>query len=305
MKRFFSSFLTFSVLTVVALTVISKANISAQEIKHKFIALGESRNQILLINENQPEQNQNIPLDDKARGLELINTQNGALTVLTGLFNGGYLEIDCNHPEHRKFVLDSRWAGNTVTAIRLTDGNTLLGVDAPTTVFYLLDSNGNELKKFDFPDKHAIRSISQTSEGTILFGCNKNHLIEMDLEGKILRDQVIPEAEYIYHAIERSNGNRLVSCGFGASVLELNRDGEIVKRWGKTDKHPEELGLCFFASVQELENGHIVVCNWTGHEPNDSEKGVQIIEFDQDNNIVWTWHNAQLAGTLHHVLILE
>jgi hypothetical protein len=47
------------------------------------------------------------------------------------------------------------------------------------------------------------------------------------------------------------------------------------------------------------------MCNWTGHDPSDSTKAPQIIEFDRTGKLLWSWHDPILAGTLHGVVILD
>ncbi|MCX6923019.1 MAG: hypothetical protein NT154_07400, partial [Verrucomicrobia bacterium] len=41
------------------------------------------------------------------------------------------------------------------------------------------------------------------------------------------------------------------------------------------------------------------------HDPNDSSKAPQLIEFDSAGKLVWSWHNPTLAGTIHGVLVLD
>jgi hypothetical protein len=59
------------------------------------------------------------------------------------------------------------------------------------------------------------------------------------------------------------------------------------------------------SQFQTLKNGHLVVATWTGHGANDSEKGQQVVEFDSNGHVVWTWHDPKLAGSIHGVIILD
>jgi hypothetical protein len=63
--------------------------------------------------------------------------------------------------------------------------------------------------------------------------------------------------------------------------------------------------LIFFAGFQVLKNGHLVVSNWTGHGANDSVKGHQVLEFDADGRLLWSWHDPALAGSIHGVIVLD
>ena len=48
-----------------------------------------------------------------------------------------------------------------------------------------------------------------------------------------------------------------------------------------------------------------MICNWTGHDPQDSNKGVQIVQYSQAGQLVWKWHDPARAGSINGVLVLE
>jgi len=80
----------------------------------------------------------------------------------------------------------------------------------------------------------------------------------------------------------------------------------IVKRLGaKTPEEGRSLGYHFFGAFQVLANGNIVVCNWTGHGPNDGAKGVQIVEYNPAGELVWKWHDPKRAGSINGVIVLD
>jgi hypothetical protein len=74
---------------------------------------------------------------------------------------------------------------------------------------------------------------------------------------------------------------------------------------GKQSPQGQLLGYHFFGAMQVLNNGHLVVCNWTGHGPQDSAKGTQILEFDRSGQVVWKWHDPVRAGSINGVIILD
>lgn len=104
--------------------------------------------------------------------------------------------------------------------------------------------------------------------------------------------------------LERPNKNLLVADGYGAAIEEVDAANKTVRKLGGKPGTPGLL-MNFFAGFQVLGNGHIVVCNWTGHGPQDSDKAPQILEFDKDGTLVWKWHDPHRAGTIHGVIVLD
>ncbi len=54
-----------------------------------------------------------------------------------------------------------------------------------------------------------------------------------------------------------------------------------------------------------LPGGHTVTTTWNGHGADDSRTGPQLIEFDEQGEIVWQWHDPERAGSLLSVLVLD
>ncbi|MFQ3242376.1 MAG: hypothetical protein ACI9A1_001168 [Lentimonas sp.] len=61
----------------------------------------------------------------------------------------------------------------------------------------------------------------------------------------------------------------------------------------------------FFSRPFELNNGNIVASHWTGHGQDDSEKGPQLLEFNPEGEVVWSWHDPERGGTIHGVIMLD
>jgi hypothetical protein len=110
--------------------------------------------------------------------------------------------------------------------------------------------------------------------------------------------------KHMYQVLERPDGHLLAAGGYGAFVVELDAQGKVVRKWGGRPG-PKDIGFNFFAGFQVLKNGHLVVSNWTGHGANDSAKGHQVLEFDADGKLLWSWHDPALAGTIHGVIVLD
>jgi len=273
--------------------------LSAEEIKHRFLALDESRFQILYVDQFDSSKSWTIKVPAGNRDLQFIDGK-----IIIGLAAGGFQEYDFSTQKMLREVVDSKYKAGSVTAYRLADGRTLLASDQTPIRMTMLNAEGKELSTTVFPNTQTVRCVRMTPRGTILFGCNENHVIEGTLDGRVIRNIEIPNAKHVYMVKELPNGNLLATAGYGGFLVELDKTGQIVRTiGGKSELN--DVGINFFASVEILKNGNVLIANWTGHGANDSEKGVQILEYAPCGNIVWRWHDAESAGSIHNAVILE
>ena len=286
--------------TIVALFlwVVFVGFLSAAELRHRFLALDESRFQILYVDQFDSTKNWTFKVAG-SRDMQLVDGK-----IVIGLFAGGFGEYDFVTQKKLREVVDPKYKAGSVTAYRLDDGRTLLASDQSPIRITMLDTEGKELSTTVFPNTSTVRCARMTPRGTVLFGCNGNHVIEGTLDGTVLRDIEIPDARHVYMVKELPNGNLLAAGGYAGFFVELDKTGKILRKIGGKPG-PEGIGINFFASVDVLKNGNFLVANWTGHGANDSEKGVQILEYDPEGNIVWRWHNAEAAGSIHNAVAVE
>ena len=54
-----------------------------------------------------------------------------------------------------------------------------------------------------------------------------------------------------------------------------------------------------------LANGHVYVCNWTGHGWNDSKRGRQVLEFDGNGKVVWHLDDWEMFGSISGIDVIE
>jgi hypothetical protein len=288
-----------NILTTLVLGIVFAGVLSAQEIKHRFLALDESRYQILYVDQFDPSKNWTIKIPAGNRDLQLIGGK-----MIIGLAAGGFQEYDFATQKMLREVIDPKYKAGSVTAYRLPDGRTLLASDQAPIRITMLDAEGKELSTAVFPNTQTVRCVRMTPRGTVLFGCNDNHVIEGTLDGTVIRDITIPDAKHVYMVKELPNGNLLATAGYGGFLAELDKTGKIVRKIGGKPE-PNSIGINFFASVEVLKSGNFLIANWTGHGANDSEKGVQILEYDTTGKIVWQWHDATSAGSIHNAVVAE
>ncbi|MDR2704968.1 MAG: hypothetical protein LBC02_04235 [Planctomycetaceae bacterium] len=276
--------------------------VAAEPIRHKMLLLDESRSQLLYVDQNDSNQSWKLDIEGgPAWGIQLIGN-NRILVAMPK--KGGFREYDLTSRKVVRECFNSvRYAG-TMSAVRFPDGRTVLGCDRGYVRFFLLDADGRENTAWEFPDLKIIRQIRRTSRNTLLFGSNSDKCYEITIEGKIVREFQLPGAKHNYQVTELPNGNWLIAAGYGCFLAEVDRENQVVRRWGGQPA-PTGLHYIFMSQFQILKNGNIVVATWTGHGANDSEKGQQVVEFDPTGHVVWTWHDPKLAGSIHGVIILD
>lgn len=272
---------------------------AAPPMKHRFLAEDESRSQLLLVDTAHPENNRAIKFPERYRDLQLVGQERVLLNT-----SQGFREYDLRTGEMAREVKDAKFAG-CFTARRLPDGRTVLGGNRPDGVFFFeLGADDRVLRSAVFPTLNTLRTVRFTPRGTLLFGAGGERIVEADLDGKILRTVTVPGAKHTYHVVEKRDGNWLAATGYGFSIVEIDRAGAVVRRWGGAPA-PDGLWLYFFAGFQVLKNGHLVVCNWTGHGADDSAKAPQLLEYAPDGKLVGQWHDPKMAGSLHGIIVLD
>ena len=273
---------------------------TAQTIQHEFIAIDEGHATLLHINERDQSKNWLVPIGQPAaRDMQLI----GGNRILIG-HHHGYTEFDITLGRVSK---EFKSLTGVTAARRQANGNTLIaGVDMVGTKgvgILELDENDREVRRTIFPGDY-VRLIRQTEQGTYLMSCN-DRIREGSPEGKYLREFPVDGFYHAWKSLRLPNGNLMVTAGYGAFVVELNATGKIVRKFGGKEQVPERVHPFFYAMFQLLPNGNIVLANWQGHGPDHGHSGVQLLEFDPGDKIVWTWSKPDLISSLQGVLVLD
>jgi hypothetical protein len=273
---------------------------NASAIQHEFVAIDEGLGTLLHIDERDPSRDWRVDIGHpEARDMQLA----GNHRVLIG-HHHGYTEFDI--ATGRRVCELNRFEGVTA-ARRQPNGHTLLaGVNlcGVTGVVVLeLDGASREVHRAVFPGDY-VRLIRQTRTGTYLMCCN-DRIREGSREGVYLREFPVEGFYHAWKALRLSDGNLLVSAGYGAFLVELDPDGKVLRRFGGKGEVPESVHPFFYAMFQLLRNGHIVLANWQGHGPGHGHSGVQLLEFNPAGQIVWTWSRADLISSLQGVVVLD
>jgi len=283
---------------LVAVVALGAARAAAEEpVRHRFLALDESRSQLHYVDQLQTGQDWTLQLPGRTRDLQLV----GGHRVLLSTGNGCQ-EYDLRTRELVKEVADPRFEG-TLSVRRLATGHTIICCAGGKKLFEL-DPGGQVIREATFPAVELTRLVRLTPEGTVLMGATEDKLIEVALDGRIIREMKVPGARCVYQALRLPDGRLLVATGYSATVEELAAAGQRVWKAGGLPA-PEGMYFLFFAGFQVLPSGDVVVSTWTGHGADDSRKGPQLVQFNRAGDIVWQWHDPERAGSIHGVIVMD
>jgi hypothetical protein len=177
----------------------------------------------------------------------------------------------------------------------------------------LLGATGVVLAELDAQDRVVqqrtlagdyVRLIRETSAGTLLMMCN-TCIRETDLTGTTLRELGVEGFLHAWKAVRRPDGHIIASAGYGAFLVELDPAGREVRRWGTKERVPAAVRPFFYAMLQLLPSGDVVVANWQDHGPGHGNSGVQLLQFNPAGAIVWQWSDAKLISSLQGLLVLD
>ena len=276
------------------------AGCRAAEIRHDFLAIDEGLGQLLHVDERAPGHDWITPIGHPAaRDMQLV----GVGRVLIG-HDAGYTEFEI---ATGKIVRTFAPYKGVTSARRLANGHTLIvgaGLAGEKGVVVLeVDATGAVGRKTVFPGNY-VRLLRETSASTWLM-MNDTLIREGRTDGAILHEWTVPGFRHAWKAVRLANGHTLASAGFGAFLAELDATGAVVRTVGAKDKLPSAVQPNFYGTFQLLPNGHIVVANWQGHGPGHGDAGVQLIELDQHDRVVWQWSDAKRISSLQGVLVLD
>ncbi|MBM4155980.1 MAG: hypothetical protein FJ221_13290 [Lentisphaerae bacterium] len=150
-------------------------------------------------------------------------------------------------------------------------------------------------------DPAFLRLVRFTPEGHVLFtGGAPYRVIEWDLEAnREVWSAPLPGKGYV--ALRRADGTTVASTGGAVSVVELARDGSVVKTWlGEACRKP--MRLDWISGFDPLPGGRMVVANWLGHGAHGT--GPHVIEVDAAGRTVWSWEDHAAARQVTNLLIL-
>lgn len=281
-----------SKLLLAAMLILTQTIFSAA-IKHRFLAVDNGLNKLLLVDEID-NKGWSISIPSGSRDLQLLS--GNKVLVSHG---DGAAEYDLTTGAKGWFV--SGYTGVS-TARRLANGLTLLGAsDANSVTLYKVASDKTEKSKKVISGIGDLRLLRPLENGNFLLSLAAAHkVVEVDSSGKIVWNADLTDKGYL--AIRLPNGHTLATSGQDCRLYDIDTAGKATLKVGSLEKFPSS-GLLWFSGFEVLQNGHFFIANWNGHGM--EGKGPHAIEFDESNNLVWKWEDHTAATDVTNVLSFE
>jgi hypothetical protein len=270
------------------------------KISCRLLAIDEGRQQLSLVDTATDTFHWTLDLSPYplARDLQRID----ARRALVG-YDRGFFELDIE--SGKVLTACARWTD--VTAVhRRPDGCTLVtgwNLDGAGGVNVLTLDRDGRLVATARRDGDYVRLMRTTQDGTYLL-CTNDHILETAPDLTERRRFAVPEFEHAWKAERFEDGTTLVSSGYGAVMVLFDAEGKVSRRFGAASELPAEVAPFFYASFQQLDNGHLLVANWQGHGPDNGHKGRQLLEFDAARRLVGTWSAPGRISSLQGILVL-
>ncbi|PSR55072.1 hypothetical protein AHMF7605_16965 [Adhaeribacter arboris] len=283
--------------------------------KHTLYMVDNGFNRLVFLNQKDPSKNWTVSIPSGSRDLQLV--ANNKILVSHG---NGAAEYD--RTTGAKGWSISTYSGVS-TAQRLANGNTLIGwskgASGSTPAKVMLsevNSAGKEVSKITINNITTFRLARRLADGhTLITGDTNNDLkykvIEVDATGTIVWQQLLYGGKG-YVANRLANGDTQATMGPVGNLyqpgkddnklLQLSPTGAIIKYWGGMTNHPKAR-LRKFSGYSVVPNGNILIANWLGD--GNVGTGPHAVEFDGNNNLVWSWEDHSAAQTVTNLLVVE
>ncbi|MGE5671732.1 MAG: YncE family protein, partial [Fibrobacterota bacterium] len=290
-------------LKVICVVVMSIHSVHAQQVipqmKHRLLLADEGNQKIHYVNQLDTTKNWSISVVSN-RDMQLVG--DNRLMVSNG---SGYEEYDLlTHQQTKKVAIGSQ----IQSSFRITNQETYVGIDGTVPKISIIDvASGKSKSTISIQPSVTLRIIRPTAKRTFLVGGKDAGMVyEIDSTGKKIWEANVGGSPY--QTVRMPNGNTIVSTGYGAQIVVVDKNAKIIRTY---PVNPKDASLTsvkpnFFGGFQVLENGNIVVTNWQGHGSGMGTNGVQLLEFDSTGVIVGGWkQNASYISSLHGVLVLD
>jgi hypothetical protein len=254
--------------------------------------------------------------EGEGRDLQLI----GAGRVLRSTPTG-YVEIDLASGKRVGEVSLSGTPG-IESARRLPNGHTLLLGNGERGIFvWEVDAKGRLRtdRELVAAGLRKGRLLRRTAHGSLLF-CSEtdgervvHEATWEDGVSVLFRIPADVPADSMVKAVHVTRDHVVISTGYAASLLLIDTSrGAIVRSiGGKAQVAPKDLrrplSPHFFSGFQWLPGRGYLVANWQGHGPSHAGDGYQVLMYDSEGQLCWTFDQSKFAGmtSLNNVIALD
>lgn len=262
---------------------------------HRFIASihGGGADKLVYVDIDDAKQNWELAVPDGIQDFQLI----GKNKLLVGYkFNFGYFELDLGthkiDVEVRDFLPKAEAILTSVK--RLTNGHTLIMAQGLKDV--ASGAPGN-LEVWEVDNKKTVhqmhtfkgccgnlRVVRLTSEGHYLVG-GDSALVELDQSGAEVA-RMKSGGSPTYMGLKTADGSYYATNGHGGQLVAFAPGGQRRVIGGVGSTSAQEVAIYQPGQFQILQNGNIVISNWTAEN---GGKGKQLVEYEPGGKLVWSW----------------
>lgn len=247
-------------------------------------------------------------VETKAYSKDVGNTGDGMILPNGNiLFSDGdsVVELTPDHKEVMHFCPADRRNDSVFSAIRLDNGNTLVGWNTLNKIIEI-DPQGNVVSSFDcqYAEKigshHNMRNIRLTPEGTILVAQkNLGVIAEYTRDGKLVQTYRGDKGTAAFGVCVLKDGT--VAGAFLDNVIIFDRTGKEIWRFEKSDA--PEISIAMMCPIVERKNGNLVIGNYAANRG--SYHGAMAFEITRDKKVVWQYCNPQGPASVQGITVIE
>lgn len=195
------------------------------------------------------------------------------------------------------------------TARVLLDGNYLLAWCGHPAKVMEVNPRGEILSETTYEtgieDPHAqFRQVNKNKDGNYLMPLfATSEVREIAPDGKLV--QVTKLEGTPFSTVLLDNGNYMVACGDGHSLMEVDlAKSKIIRKIGAKDI--EGVSLFFVAQLLPTSNNGLYICNWQGHDPSAKESNnPQLMEIDGNQKVIWSLNDNGTFGMISSVCPID
>ncbi len=279
---------------------MSERFISADPDARHLLLRDEGNSQLHYVDLAEPKNNWHVDVP-AGRDMQLV----GLGRVMIGTENSGYEERDIATGEK---VSELTGFSGAIAAYRLENHNTLLvevnrqGLKG--IVLLEVDESGDTVRTINYEEYTYARLVRPTPQGTFLV-TSDTHILELDEDGQLVWEATTTgdTGSHAWMAVRLDSKETVASGGYAASLQLFDDNGDLLKTitGGSDDVNP-----FFYAGFQVLSTGNFVVSNWQNHGTGHGESGIQVLEYDPEGNLVWSWkQDPSFVSSLQAVLVLD
>lgn len=261
--------------------------------QEKILLTGSANRAIMLVDKKSGAIEWEYPLEAYSAGIECNSVEITPQGNILLSYKKGARLIDRDHKVLWDYAVPK---GNELHSVCQLKKGYLVAVNGNPLRIIELDAKGKCRKEILVKENicndnaHAqCRQIRKARNGNFLVPVlGKSILYEINKKGETVRKYNLKGCAF--SVTETRDGKLVLPLGDSHAIQVLDRkSGKELAYIGQHDL--PGCKLLFVGQVMQLENGHWMVANWSGHGTEKEQP--QLIEFDMDGKVYWTLKGAQ------------